>query len=340
MSQKSYIYDKGTKTGRKRRPHKRRMHFTRRLTICGVILCFICGGIFAAERIRVSSEKHITEEKKADKNQQEEDAEVKHISVKNWEEQEDELKAEQIEPEREFKEAKAEQQETETRFEEEEKKLQKTGEEHKEIEGLENYPKDLQDMLEKYPQTYDFVAGYPQRGKYQGKDIDLSKEVSLGEVPLLLQWDKRWGYDKYGSKMIGVAGCGPTCMSMAYIYLTGDQEMNPRKMADFAYNNGYDAKAGTRWSFFTEGAGRLGLWGREIGLDEVKMKEELDKGRVIICSMGPGDFTQNGHFILIRGYDAKGFFVNDPNSKENSDKQWEFGTLFYQIKCLWSLGVR
>ena len=200
------------------------------------------------------------------------------------------------------------------------------------------YPQELLEMLEKNPETYDFVMSYPDRDKYQGKEIDLMEEVKSGEVPLFLQWDRRWGYDSYGSEMIAIAGCGPTCMSMAYIYLTGDTEMNPRKMAEFANENGYNTEAGTSWSFFTDGASQLELQGAEIGLDEAKMKEVLDEEKVIICSMRPGDFTTTGHFILIRGYDKKGFLVNDPNSRENSEKQWNYDTLYPQIKCLWAIG--
>lgn len=205
--------------------------------------------------------------------------------------------------------------------------------------GLQDeYPEELLELLEKNPETYDFVISYPEREKYQGQEIDLTGEVAAGDVPLFLQWDRRWGYDSYGNEMIALAGCGPTCMSMAYTYLTGETDLNPRAMAEFADKNGYNTEVGTSWSFFTDGAGQLGLSGAEIGLDEAKMKEVLDRGNVIICSMRPGDFTTTGHFILIRGYDGKGFLVNDPNSKANSGKQWNYDTLQSQIKCLWAIG--
>lgn len=217
------------------------------------------------------------------------------------------------------------------------------GEEAQAKEFLENqqkedYPQELLELLEKNSETYDFVTSYPERDKYMGKEIDLTGEIKFGEVPLFLQWDRRWGYDDYGSEMIALAGCGPTCMSMAYTYLTGETDMNPREMAEFAEENGYNTEAGTSWSFFTDGAEQLGLKGAEIGLDEAKMKEVLDEGKVIICSMRPGDFTTTGHFILIRGYDRKGFLVNDPNSKERSKQHWEYDVLYSQIKCLWSIG--
>lgn len=203
----------------------------------------------------------------------------------------------------------------------------------------EKYPEELQEMLEKNEEAYDFVTNYPNREQYMGQDIDISDECSDGEVPLLMQWDRRWGYDDYGDSMIGVAGCGPTCMAMAYLYQTGDTQMNPRAMAEYASENGYCTESGTSWDFFTRGAEGLGLSGRELPLDEVIMKRSLDQGCVIICSMRPGDFTTTGHFILLRGYDDAGFYVNDPNRKTNSEKQWDFETLKGQIKCLWEIGM-
>lgn len=201
----------------------------------------------------------------------------------------------------------------------------------------ENYPQDLLDMLEKNEETYEFVTGYPDRAAYMDKEIDVTDVYKPGEVPLLMQWDQRWGYNSYGEDMVGVAGCGPTCMTMAYLYLTGDTSMNPRKMAEYAYNNGFYTEAGTSWSFFTEGAADLGLSGSELSLSEAEMKHTLDNGGLIVCSMRPGDFTTTGHFILLRGYDENGFYVNDPNSRKNSEKQWDYDTLSPQIKCLWRL---
>ena len=70
----------------------------------------------------------------------------------------------------------------------------------------EDYPQELQEMLEKNPETADFVAGYPNRADYLGKEIDLTSDYQTGQVPLLMQWDQRWGYDSYGQEIIGVAG--------------------------------------------------------------------------------------------------------------------------------------
>ena len=37
--------------------------------------------------------------------------------------------------------------------------------------------------------------------------------------------------------------------------------------------------------------------------------------------MGPGDFTNSGHFIVIYDYSRKKFSVNDPFSYTNSSKK-------------------
>lgn len=200
------------------------------------------------------------------------------------------------------------------------------------------YREKLAELLERNEEAADYVESYPEREAYKSQPIDLTQELQSGSVPLLMQWDKRWGYDAYGSNMIGLAGCGPVCLTMAYLHFTGDAAMTPREMAAFAYDNGYYTEdAGTKWSLWTEGVGKLGLVGEELPLDENRMKQALDDGKVIVCSMGPGDFTTEGHFILIRGYDGNGFYVNDPNRRSNSEKQWEFDTLRSQIRNLWSL---
>lgn len=201
----------------------------------------------------------------------------------------------------------------------------------------EEYPKELFEALEQNEELYDFAEHYTERADYLGKEIDLSDSYESGRVPLLMQWDKRWGYELYGDAMIGLAGCGPACMTMAYLYFKEDLSMNPRKMAEYAQDSGYHTTEGTSWSFWTEGASGVGLSGEQVSLSETVMKSVLDKGGLIVCSMAPGDFTTTGHYILLRGYDQDGFFVNDPNRNSNSQKQWDYDTLSTQIKNLWAI---
>lgn len=198
---------------------------------------------------------------------------------------------------------------------------------------------ELAEMYERNEEARDFVKGYAERADYRDQPIDLTADMAEGGVPLLMQWDKRWGYDLYGDSMIGLAGCGPTCLSMACLYLTGNTEWNPRAVAQFAWKNGYYTEEGTSWALWTEGVESLGLYGEELPLDRSGMERALEGGSLIVCSMRPGDFTTTGHFILLCGYDENGFFVRDPNRRSNSEKQWTYDVLKGQIKNLWRLST-
>lgn len=119
----------------------------------------------------------------------------------------------------------------------------------------------------------DFVADYPNRQNYLGQSIDLTHDVIIGQVPLFLQWDKRWGYVSFGDSIIGLSGCGPTCLSMAYVYFTRDLNGTPREMASYCEKNGYYTESGTSWSLWTDGLSALGLSGEELSLSENSMKK-------------------------------------------------------------------
>lgn len=198
------------------------------------------------------------------------------------------------------------------------------------------YPQSLRDLLERNPETVDFVYDYPKEGKKQ-HEIDLSGEVTQGTIPLFLQWDERWGYQEYGSDMLAITGCGPTCLSMVYVYFTHDLNGTPREIASYCEKNGYYTENGTSWSLWTEGLPALGLSGKELPLGENSMKTALDQGKLIVCSMRPGDFTTSGHYILLYDYDDTGFCVKDPNRVSNSSRTWDYDTLSPQIKNLWTI---
>lgn len=155
-------------------------------------------------------------------------------------------------------------------------------------------------------------------------------------VPAYFQWDSKWAGKSYANGNMANSGCGPTCMSMVAVYFTGDEDMTPAWMADFSTENGYIMGGKTAWKMMNEGAEKIGLQVKEMSPNEENMKKELDKERVMICSMRPGDFTRGGHFIVITGYDEKGFKVKDPNNKENNKQSWSYDQISWQIKNIWS----
>lgn len=200
-----------------------------------------------------------------------------------------------------------------------------------------DYPSALQTLWEKNEDARPFVEGY-----WENKDrtfpIDLSQEADSDTVPLLMQWDKRWGYLSYSGGLLGCTGCGPTCLSMAALYLTGDADYSPQYVADYATDHGYAvAGSGTAWALISDGAADFGLTSEELPLSEEAMSAALEEDKLIICVLGPGDFTDSGHFILLTGYEDGAFSVNDPNSYVRSEETWTYDRLASQIKNLWSL---
>lgn len=199
------------------------------------------------------------------------------------------------------------------------------------------YPKSLVELLERNPETESFVLEYPSR---QEMEIDLSAYEDAASVPLFLQWDPQWGYEKYGSDFLAITGCGPTCLAMVGYYLTGDAEMTPEKVAKFAQKNGYYASGyGSSWTLISEGAEKLGLTATELPLVKKKMVDNLEAGNPIILAMGPGDFTTTGHYIVLTGVEDDMFRVNDPNSRENSEKLWSYEEIEGQIRNIWAISA-
>lgn len=196
------------------------------------------------------------------------------------------------------------------------------------------YPQYIIDLLERNPETEDFVFNYPFRKE---EAVDLTS-YSRDTIPLFLQWDPMWGYQKYGSSILAVTGCGPTCLAMAGYYLTGDENMTPDQVAKFAEKNGYYASGyGSSWTLISEGSGKLGLEATELPLVKKKIEAAVEEGTPVILALGKGDFTSTGHYIVLTGVEEEGFRVNDPNSRINSERLWTYAELEGQIRNIWAI---
>ncbi|MDY3920501.1 MAG: papain-like cysteine protease family protein [Candidatus Limivivens sp.] len=202
------------------------------------------------------------------------------------------------------------------------------------------YPESLIEMMEKYPETTQFVLDYP-KNKDRHDPIDLTEDVIPGEIPLFLQWDERWGYETYGNNFLAVNGCGPTCLSMVTCGLTGDTDWNPYQVACMADSQSYYVDGvGSSWDLMDSGARYLGLTVHTVTFDADHIIETLQAGMPIICTVGPGDFTSSGHFIVLAKVHSDGTIqVLDPNSKKNSQKTWDIEGLIPQIRNLWAYSI-
>lgn len=201
-------------------------------------------------------------------------------------------------------------------------------------------PESLIELYQRNEEARDFVLGYAPE-KEQPGDVDVTKDVKSGEIPLFLQWDERWGYVQYGDDFMALEGCGPTCLSMVYTGLTGDTSMHPLAMAEMAETEGhYVDGVGSSWTLMQDMASELGLTANEVFFMADSIAEELRAGHPIICAVGAGDFTERGHFIVLTDVDDDGMVtIHDPNSRKKSKKKWDVETIMSQTENLWSYSV-
>lgn len=223
------------------------------------------------------------------------------------------------------------------------KRLKELAEDDEIIAGIyknnSRYTDDMLAALANNPEMADFVANFLDADR-TASGQGLTDAEKKQEFPLFLQWDPRWGYVDYGDgSNIGLSGCGPTCLSMVLYYLLGDEDLTPDYIAKYSMENGYYMSGtGTAWKLLDDAAGVSGVSVSQPKASDWTLKNALDKGEILICSMKPGDFTAGGHFIVIYGYDSEGYLVNDPNCVARSREKWPYEKLDRQIKHLWCFG--
>ena len=163
-------------------------------------------------------------------------------------------------------------------------------------------------------------------------------DPASGEVPRLYQWDQRWGSTVYSSTTFALTGCCPTSLSMVYQGLTGKGDLSPYDMGKRASDGGFEtAFDGTDSSFLVSEAASLGLSCEALSVDAGSVRAALEGGAVLVCNVGPGDFTDNGHFFVVTGIDGDGNLrINDPYSAERSNRAWNVDTVLGQTKALWA----
>ena len=186
------------------------------------------------------------------------------------------------------------------------------------------------------PQARPFVRNWPELySQDKGEPCDSSWS---GRVPHLYQWDPRWGYTLYCSTTFALTGCCPTSFAMVYQALTGAADQSPYDMGVLASSWGYmDEMNGTDVGFFFAGADEFGFSCWQISTDSYALTSTLASGNLVICNVGPGDFTTGGHFIVLAGLDGNGdLVVNDPFSVERSNRSWDVDMVLSQTKALYA----
>ena len=158
-----------------------------------------------------------------------------------------------------------------------------------------------------------------------------------GTMPHIYQIDPAWSELPYAGGTIRQNACGPTCLTMVYIFKTGRIDMTPVDMCALSEAGNYAPTGATEWSFMTSGAWQLGLNGTELHNDRDSMTQALRSGAPVIAAVRPGTFTNVGHYIVLYGIDdADQIEVFDPNSASRSARRWGVVEVLNEVEAMWA----
>lgn len=203
------------------------------------------------------------------------------------------------------------------------------------IKKYKDYPKDVLNLLYINDETIEFVLSKSEF-KIPNIFVKINQKCGNGIIPRLQQWDPKWGYFKYGNNILAINGCGPTAVSMVASGLTGDKGITPIKVAKYSDASGFHEIAGTSWNLMSDGVEKFGIKGWKIDNSKEEFEKALKNKNPIICSVGPGYFTKEGHFIVIAGLRDGKLIIYDPNSIKRSEKLWDYNDIYKQIKSAWA----
>lgn len=133
------------------------------------------------------------------------------------------------------------------------------------------------------------------------------------------QYDSKWKnvlYTKNNtydlSQTIGNSGCGPT--AMADIVATWwDSSVTPVEMAALAVSGDYRTNNnGTAWSYFKYIAKKYKASNFIQTSAYATAEKAVQNGAYVICAVGPGVWTKQGHFICWWKVDEQYVYICDP----------------------------
>lgn len=157
-------------------------------------------------------------------------------------------------------------------------------------------------------------------------EFTLSLTTSIGTLTYYNQSDSRWAdYPYGGSDPLAVYGCGPTVMAMLVTSFTENTVQPPDMAAWSAANHYWSSGYGTRHEFIPEGAAAFGLHAESFrNLTAEGVMSELKSGHILVALMGPGHFSDSGHFIIItEDWSGNQVRVADPARLERTQAAWD-----------------
>ena len=172
---------------------------------------------------------------------------------------------------------------------------------------------------------------------YVQKPITVWESLDVGDVglsvPRLYQEDFPEYVCQYDGepRSVATSGCSVVCLSMALYYLTEDAAQSPVTLFREACLLGFYRGNGIQQAHIAELAEQHGVKAVRLGKKAANIRTALQKGYPLMASMGKGIFG-GGHYILLCGLtEDDRLVVNDPNSRERSERTYPLASVFYEL---------
>lgn len=214
-------------------------------------------------------------------------------------------------------------------------------------ENEELYTESMIEFYYDFPEELDFVYNYAFHKDDYASMKFTDEELNSEGIPALYMFDKRWGYESMGGYYIRAMGCMSVSLTMANLYLNHNTDIDPVKVARIAEKNeAVGLLGGLSNEKMPAVLNELGFKyaqhdftddrTKNATVDIELIREITENGRVCIACMRGETFGT--HAIIIREVTDDGkLYINDPNSAENTAKEWNFDEIEKELCYIWEL---
>ncbi len=168
-------------------------------------------------------------------------------------------------------------------------------------------------------------------------DIDMSQFTyfpGVIEMPYFNQGDAAFNQREfYPGKTVKSSCCGPCCLAMVIVGMTG-KSVTPFELAVEGAKNGYYHGKGFQWPYMAEFAAKNGLKANRFKPTAQAVLDALNQGYPVIAKMKNGVFSNgSGHYIVLRGVDEDGnILILDPGKRARNDIAWPLSVIIREHK--------
>ena len=154
-------------------------------------------------------------------------------------------------------------------------------------------------------------------------------------IPLLYQYEYKTPVCLYAdeTKTVSSSGCSAAVASMLIAYDRQNYDQTPYTLFYDAVAGGWYHGNGLHYDAIQAMLSRYGIRSERQETSRGNIRSALKAQHPIVLKMGKGTFTNNGHYILLRGLDADGrVLVNDPNNEWNSRDSFSLKKIVQEAK--------